>query len=182
MASLIPPTRVSARRSYKHKQKNFYTPVETKSVMQLSPAETEALSAFLGEMEQLELWLSQSLEGEEDDDTFTCQAPAAFCGGLTRKKKISSTERMKREKTLLQTRIKILQCELRRVRDANQQHLSQDVVTKSRLRNLRLRRLHTSELSRAETVATLVRQLVASMKVSACSFGVMRASVMTDTA
>lgn len=134
--------------------------------MQLSPAETEALSAFLDEME---LRLSQSLEGEEEDIAFTWQAPPASCKDLERTRKLSSTERMKREKTLLQTRIKILHCELRRVRDANWQHLAHDQVTRSRLRNLRLRRLHRSECSRAETLDTLVRQLDASIKVSACS-------------
>lgn len=133
----------------------------------------DALLRFLDGSEQLELNLESLLE--EPDSALLwqdCLPPESASGpkaSAPRSKKAPSSQRRRNEKMLLQSEIHRLQQDLQRMHSASLRRQVHEPVNRLQLQNLRLRRLHAQERSRAETAATLLKRL-ASMKVNCALF------------
>lgn len=128
----------------------------------------EALLEFLDGSEQLELYLESSLEEVDSSlsfqDRLSPEPSSGPKGGAPRSKKVTSSQRRRNERALLLSKIEKLQQDLKCMQNTSLQRLVHESVNGLRLQNLQLRRLHARERSRAETVATLLKQL-ASVKV-----------------
>lgn len=122
-----------------------------------SDTELETLLAFLDEMEP-------SLQNVSDGLMYPDCPESASKARASRRKKVSSTERRRKEKAMLLDTIDKLQHELHRQRNASlQQQTMRD--SSPQLQNLRLRRLHTCEQNRAKAAIMLLKNLDALAKV-----------------
>lgn len=134
----------------------------------------ETLSAFLNEMEQLDVEMTMQI-----DEPAACKSPTAFDSvdptALRRKKKkVSSTERRKQEKARLLSSIDELQRQLEEATSGKEQvhvdwvhrALNEWSDKEQKLReNQQIRRALALEQSYAGTVALLLHQLSATTKV-----------------
>lgn len=135
----------------------------------LSPSTLpETISSFLDEVELLDL--AEELERERHT------RPAVACGGRplsARNKKLSSTDRRKRDRVLLLHRVEQLQLQLQRIRLQKlqdlQEHRKQQCqicdTNRSRDANSQLRHALAVEVRRTRKAAILLQILSAPMKV-----------------
>lgn len=160
--------------------------LQRRKVLASDRPDNETLSAFLDEMEQLDVEIAMSIE--ELEMSMICQTPEPVATApppCTRKKKISSTERRKREKALLLDSIDQLQLQLEgAIVEKQQQLLPTDWRHRAQEEwcdrehmvheNLQIRRALALEQSYAGTVALLLHQLNASMEVRAVTVCIQR--------
>lgn len=157
--------------------------MQRRKVLGPGGSDIETLSAFLDEMEQLDI---ESLMPASDASTLQslCQPPildaSTDAGAVVppaRKKKLSSTERQKRNKAELLERLVQLQLQLQGLQTEQQQMNAQYDVERQREQhetqrtvdtNLQIRQALMLEQNRSGQVAMLLNQLSTPMKVTTC--------------
>lgn len=151
--------------------------LQRRKVLASDGPDSETISAFLDEMELLDMEIAMPQEELEMSMRYQSPEPLAASPPLprpSRKKKISSTERRKREKATLLDSIDQLQLQLEGAMVKKQQlhadwrHRAQDERCDrehSVLEHVKIRRALALEQSYAGTVALLLHQLNASMQV-----------------
>lgn len=158
--------------------------MQQRKVLADGGSDLEMISAFLDEMAQLDMEQLVSFENAASDATWqsfhqhpdppALSANAAATAAPVRKKKMSSTERRKRDKAELLERLVQLELQLQGHQTDKQQLDSQFDNERQREqrethrvldRNLRIRQALTLEQDRSSEVTTLLNQLRAPMQV-----------------